>query len=528
MKHTILLLALLILNSCTDFVKKVDDDFYYSKINQQGSDSFSILFSHNINGETHPCGCRHFPLGGLAQIAGIVQEEKKQRPYILIDTGDTFFPSSNLPDSMKKSLTFIANELISSLEDLGLQYYLPGDQDFAMGESFLAKLSNRAKFTFVISNLSNISKIKHKKYVAIQLPQNRKLFLTGVLSREVLQMKHRKYVKDEFTSLKNTMKEIESNSSSDDIIVLLSHSGIDKDKKIAKSFPRLNWILGAHSQSFLKEPVVVGKTQMVQVLSRNHYLGRVKFPFNNKSAKYDIIEVRDNWKDKIENNPFVERLVKHKEELKKIQIEEQNSMADADLEGDRIPTAVSCLECHKEQTHFWQKTAHSIAYQTLIAANEEKNPSCIGCHTVGFQKKKGFSTYKHLVLKNKKPLTKNQQTKYWNKISDFFKPYKDQSIREMKSSVRRKISSKWMAHDKKEKLSHNFANVQCLNCHDKSSQHPFEEDEPTSLTMQSKCLKCHTTDQSPSWYLKNKKGLAGKLDKKVYQAKLKQVACPKQ
>ena len=66
-KHLLILLSLV---SCQKFTKMMDAD-YADRIDvKSGSDHIKIVFSHNINGETHPCGCRKFPLGGLPQIAG--------------------------------------------------------------------------------------------------------------------------------------------------------------------------------------------------------------------------------------------------------------------------------------------------------------------------------------------------------------------------------------------------------------------------------------------------------------------------
>lgn len=526
MKFLFVLLALL--GGCTDFVKKTQPSSYNQTINSQnGLEHFHLFFGHNINGETHPCGCRHFPLGGLAQVAGILHEYKKSGPIIYVDTGDTLFPSSVIPKSLNKSLTFIADEVISSLNDLGLNYFLPGDQDFAMGEKHLIDLSHKMKLDFLITNLNNNSKIKHKKYASIKLPNDRKLFILGLVAREVINGSERNLFSNEEQALSSTLKEIKSMASEEDIIILLSHSGIENDKKYAEKFPRLNWIIGSHSQSFLKEPVEIGNTKIVQVLSRNHYLGHITIPFSGKEQKYEIVEVRDEWKDKLPNNPFVKRLENHKAQLKKIQEEEQEEMNGQSLSGMRLPTASSCIECHSDQHQFWQSTAHSLAIQTLIQNNEEKNPNCIGCHTVGYMQANGFKTFEQLVMIDGHPMPIKETKKYWNSISNFFKPYGKKSIRELASSDRSKISKKWEIHDRKLKVTHNFANVQCLNCHDKSPKHPFEMDSQVTKDMQSKCLNCHTRDQSPEWYTKDNKGLAGKLNKDVYNSKLKQVACPK-
>ena len=130
------------------------------------SKRLSILFSHNINGETHPCGCRHHPLGGLTQVAGKMHQlGKDSAGLIYIDTGDTFFPSSKIPKTVESSTKFIARQLAWALDQQGLKFYLPGDQDFAAGAEFLKELGIENGFQFVIANLKDESR---KSFPSIQ------------------------------------------------------------------------------------------------------------------------------------------------------------------------------------------------------------------------------------------------------------------------------------------------------------------------------------------------------------------------
>jgi 2',3'-cyclic-nucleotide 2'-phosphodiesterase (5'-nucleotidase family) len=39
-----------------------------------------------------------------------------------------------------------------------------------------------------------------------------------------------------------------------------------------------------------------------------------------------------------------------------------------------------CSQCHRAQTDFWEKTAHSSAYQTLVEQEQQFNLDCLPCH----------------------------------------------------------------------------------------------------------------------------------------------------
>lgn len=50
----------------------------------------------------------------------------------------------------------------------------------------------------------------------------------------------------------------------------------------------------------------------------------------------------------------------------------------------------ACYKCHSEQYEFWKSTQHSRAFATLAATSQHRDVECIGCHTVGFAKSRGF------------------------------------------------------------------------------------------------------------------------------------------
>lgn len=518
-----ILFFLIFFTSCNQLVKLTDNN-YNEVINVENQTSIPLYFSHNINGELYPCGCRKFPLGGLEQVAGELGNAKKVSPYIYVDSGDTFFESTIIPDFVKKSSHFKAKKLAKALTKLGLEIYTPGDQDFAAGVDFLKQISEEEPFQFLITNSSPKLNIKHKKLIHKKV-NDMDLYFVGVLHPGLLRSEYRKFILPAETELSKILKEIPNSPKSR--IILLSHSGVDYDQMLAKKFPRLDWIIGAHSQSFLRYTIDVKNTKIVQVLSRNHYLGRIDLSLGDKKLdKYELVEIRDEKKDLISPNPFQKWLSDFKQEQDKIYEQEQNFSFDQNSGPKKLSTANSCIECHEAQGKFWQKTAHSMAYITLIKAKDDKNPQCIGCHSLGLNQEGGYNSYKNIIQKEEDgKITAVDYDTYWSEFNDITKSVK--SIRELPEKKRltwHKVEAKANA---KYKVTNNYAHVQCLNCHEQSSEHPFGEPlEKKEKHFQAKCVQCHTRDQSPSWYNKDSKGLATSLNDKYFAKKLKLVSCP--
>ena len=54
-----------------------------------------------------------------------------------------------------------------------------------------------------------------------------------------------------------------------------------------------------------------------------------------------------------------------------------------------------CGVCHAVEHDSWLYTNHSAAYSTLVEHNRERDPECVGCHVVGFEKPGGFTIRDH-------------------------------------------------------------------------------------------------------------------------------------
>jgi hypothetical protein len=528
------------------------------KVSNMDNDELALVFSGNINGETHPCGCRKYPLGGLPQVAGFFHELKKDKSMVYVDAGDTFFPSSFMPERLRDSLTFAATNLARALDELGLDFYVPGDQDFAGGIEFLQDVAKKYSYQFLIANLTQKDLLKHKKWNVIKKGPHR-IFLTGVIEPELLATPYAQFFGNTETALKEVLKEIKERGFEKENpfhrFVVISHSGIERDEKLAQAIPEISWIVGAHSQSFTQRPRKVNDARLVQVLSRNHYMGEVSLSLKSDKSndKFIIHEMRDSWVSKLTPNPFVNFIDKHKAEISRIQQEEQQTQITQTRQVQPYQTAQSCLECHTAQANKWMSTSHAMAYHTLMRVNEPYNMSCVECHALGTHEPQGFSTVDEMIVidpdklvespsekqepiedldqSNENDLLKSLKESYWSEVREAFSDVG--SLRELEPSKLKVLSQRWLDIDRVNGLTHSFANVQCLNCHAQHPDHPFHiSDKPDpsyeekALAMKKRCISCHNSDQSPEWYKKDEKGLSTGLNEEVFQTKKDSIACP--
>jgi hypothetical protein len=512
-------IPLFLLFSCSKITSLLDSRYDETFDKNLNSSELNIIFSNNINGETHPCGCRQHPLGGLAQVNGMISELNKKAPSIYVDTGDTFFPSTRHPESVKRSLRYTANKIAEALDMLKLRYFVPGDQDFAEGVDFLEKLSKKVKFKFLLTNAAKNNPIKHIKYDHIKYAGTDYIFM-GLSSPDLIFPPHNKLFNNPTVALENAIQKVKNDFDKPQII-LLSHLGIKEDKILAAKFDNIRIIIGSHDQAFLQKLDTENKAVIAQTLSRNHYLGKLTIKASSgTSYDYKLLEMRDEVANLISPNPFIGWLEKYKNELAKIQKEENTSFL-GNESNKRIATYQSCQSCHDTQFAFWQKTAHSLAFKTLMDAKAIENPNCIGCHSVAHNMPGGFTSPKDMIVSEDK-IDTDKYLKELAKTLNFKK-----SVRKLATSKRKLFQDKWLKLDEKFKVTHNYGNVQCLNCHDHDPSHPMDitEEKPPNDYVK-KCIACHTADQSPSWYHKNDKGIATKPNLEYFQEKIKEVSCP--
>ncbi|TXL58126.1 bifunctional metallophosphatase/5'-nucleotidase [Cerasibacillus terrae] len=80
-------------------------------------------------------------------------------------------------------------------------------------------------------------------------------------------------------------KHLEILSEKVDVIVLLSHLGINWDRKIASRFPKIDVIIGGHTHHLFKEGEYVGNTLLTAAGKNCFYVGEVHFEWDHKQQK---------------------------------------------------------------------------------------------------------------------------------------------------------------------------------------------------------------------------------------------------
>jgi len=241
-------------------------------------DTVTILFTNNTNGMTLPGPTG---MGGLARRATVFKKERAANPAtIVVDAGD-FFPTS--PNKER------TGKIVSAYRRLGYDAITIGEGEFVNGLQFLRSLVDKKKLPFVSANVKIC-----QKTICVDLVQPHKVLTVGKRKVAIYaymhpksvgftpksRFKHKKwYVQftDPLPPLKSFLRRFRKKS---DLIVVLSHAGVERDRELAREIQGIDVIVGGHSQTFLRKPVREAGTTIVQAASDGQYVGKLVIRFS--------------------------------------------------------------------------------------------------------------------------------------------------------------------------------------------------------------------------------------------------------
>ena len=284
-------LSVLGLNSCTQLFRDV---------------KITILHSNDVHSQIEPFPVNHnrFPgRGGFARRASIFNEIRSVNPNTLIfDAGDIFQGTPYF--------NFFQGELeLKLMKEMGYNAATIGNHEFDAGLDTLKKNILKTNFQFIISNYDFINteldgittpyKIYRKEGVKIGV------FGLGIELRGLVNpylYKETKYYDP--VEMSNEMVKILKNEKKCDLIICVSHLGHEynsdkiSDVKLAKLTNDIDLIIGGHTHTFLKEPLIIKNKNndnviINQVGSGGVYLGRIDFNFtkSSKNTTNSLLEV---------------------------------------------------------------------------------------------------------------------------------------------------------------------------------------------------------------------------------------------
>ncbi len=254
-------------------------------------------------------------------------------------------------------------------------------------------------------------------------------------------------VDDPTAAAKRTVAEMKKKGAT--AIVLLSQLGKVEGEDLVTAVDGIDAVILGHNVPLLQKGRLIKSTVACYGGEQGQYIGRTILTLDKRKhvsgGDNETFILGPEIPDKKEVAGLVKAFTdSFNEKLQRLQKERAAKSAQAQAQGnpEHYIGGEVCARCHAAEAKQWATTKHAQAWQTLVASKKDTDPSCVGCHSVGYNQPGG---------------------------------YKDQAT------------------------TASLTNVQCESCHGMGSQHDaLKTAAPRKVTEQT-CRTCHDKNASPEF-----------------------------
>ncbi len=267
---------------------------------------FTILHTNDLHSHDEPFIDHARSVGGLARIGHLIRSIRKQDPNTLVlDAGDIF---QGTPFFTK----YHGEVEVHLLNEIGYDLFTIGNHEFDDGPENLAEQLKKAKFQIISANLDCSKYPPMQELVkssVIKEINGQKIGFVGcitpdleTLALNIGELKIKKKGADWYQPIREEVEKLKQQGINK--IIVLSHSGLDKERELAKNIPDIDAVVGGHSHTRMDKPEIfehpgTGTTLVVQTGSYGRALGKLHLAFDSSGklvfpeTNYHLINITD-------------------------------------------------------------------------------------------------------------------------------------------------------------------------------------------------------------------------------------------
>lgn len=312
-KRTVrILFSVLIIALLLQTAAYASDEVYFTILHTNDTHSSAIPHSPAI--DNHP-DMDNPTIGGYARLAYVIKEirEEKQNmneDVLLFSAGDII---GGTPFSWL-ALERVPFDILA-MHKLGYDATAIGNHEFDYGPDVLADYLLAAGYpgahtimpilgtnTEAPQDHALAKQGLYKDYHIIELENGLRIGLFALLGKHAISVSPNAQgvtFKDQEETAKQAVAYLKEQAV--DIIMALSHSGDTEDRELAQKVPDIDIIIGGHTHTTLHEPIIEGKTIIVQTGCYMEHLGVLELAFDLETKTLRIRNAEN-------NKPYLVRL----------------------------------------------------------------------------------------------------------------------------------------------------------------------------------------------------------------------------
>jgi 2',3'-cyclic-nucleotide 2'-phosphodiesterase (5'-nucleotidase family) len=256
-----------------------------SAVPADGTERVVLLYTNDLHGQVEPLSRGSGQSGGLVNLVSLIDQVRAQDPErtLLLDAGDTF------------QGTYVSNStqgevVVEAMNLAGYQAWTLGNHEFDFGQETLRARIAQAHFPALAANLYDASTGRLwdavKPYAILQAGTARVAILGLAYPNTPGITRPGNVAGLEFRPAEEIVRRVLPEAlQKADLIVVLSHLGIDGDRALAQAVDGIDVIVGGHSHLAMDRPEVVNGTLIVSAGSKGQSLGRLELAVEPSTGK---------------------------------------------------------------------------------------------------------------------------------------------------------------------------------------------------------------------------------------------------
>ncbi len=274
---------------------KLPVDSLVQTANISGHDvsKITILHTNDIHGHMDPQISDGFERGGIANLGATISRERDENPggTLVLDGGDI---SSGGPVSDH----FKTIPMVETMNQIGYDAMVIGNHEMDYGIDAFTDVTRKAEFPILSANtryLDDESVSPRIQPYVIKEVSGKKIGILGLTTpdtKELIPLADKDRV--EFYDARETalqtiplMKEEGA-----ELVVVLSHMGIDRDRELAQNVPGIDVIIGGHSHTDMESHEVINNTAIHQAGKFGRSLGRLDISLKTGDGGAKVVDVQ--------------------------------------------------------------------------------------------------------------------------------------------------------------------------------------------------------------------------------------------
>jgi len=502
--------------------------------------ALTILFTNNTNGEHDTCGCILNQRGGVGRrhtmvqyVRGLPPDDNQlleeltrartflgdRRNVLLLDSGDVYFKTLDVPTYLRDQWQFRAELLVESYNMMAYDVVNIGAYDLALGFDFLKRLQEEANFHFISANIIDrkTDKPMFKPYVRMRkggITVGIFGLVSGYMSLRDLPGPGNQKAKilDPFDVAEEMVRQLRPRC---DVIIALTNMGLRDEEILAEKVPGIDFVIGGHGDPRAQsapptyKPFKAGRTLVLQTGEGGKLIGMLtlvirngSLDFSDASEEYELSRIQklnEDLRQRIKEGgdklqPGAEELLRTAERRAEAYIAERERRSKLVREGDQsffffqLPPVEKSIEPNQDIEE------KIISFKDRVAKLHKRIASVIPPRDNSYRGAKFCATCHQ---KQYDAWVNTRHAMAYDALVEVKQEYNPECIECHTTGFRRKNGFVRVT----DAGSLKAASVQCEACHGRGREEHFSADNPAPtesfdcLT----CTRCHTKDQSPDF-----------------------------